>query len=454
VTPARPRAAVAALAAAALLAAACAPPPGERADAELPPAVGALSDPAALTPLFGALAAAEDDTAGDGTAGAPVVLVQLGDSHTASDAFTGRLRERLQARFGDGGRGMLPPGEPFDHYAPTGVAVEQSAGWTTARAGRDAVSVPIGLSGFTATSDDPSATVRLVPDPGQPPPTRASVGLGRRPGGGTLLVTMTPAEGDALTYRVVTDGRTPRLARFDLPPAGPIGALTLRPAGDGPVTIADVTLQRDGPGVVLDSHGLVGATAAVLDAADRLERDRQLAARAPAAILVAFGTNEAFSGLAGRDAYARTFGDAVAALAAAAPEAAVLVIGPPDGNRRRGPCTDGQTAVCLADPALAADAAAGGLCVWSPPADLATVQGVQAGVAADEGWAFWDWSAIMGGACGLHDWAAADPPLAWPDHVHPTPAGYALSADALFDDLMAAYAAWRADRPVAAVPGS
>ena len=39
--------------------------------------------------------------------------MQIGDSHTANDSFSGRLRELFQARFGDAGRGVLPPGVPY-----------------------------------------------------------------------------------------------------------------------------------------------------------------------------------------------------------------------------------------------------------------------------------------------------------------------------------------------------
>ena len=35
----------------------------------------------------------------------PVHIVQIGDSHTAGDAITGALRDALQARLGNGGRG-------------------------------------------------------------------------------------------------------------------------------------------------------------------------------------------------------------------------------------------------------------------------------------------------------------------------------------------------------------
>ena len=39
-----------------------------------------------------------------------VNILQIGDSHTAADHFSGRLRELFQASFGNAGRGMLPPG--------------------------------------------------------------------------------------------------------------------------------------------------------------------------------------------------------------------------------------------------------------------------------------------------------------------------------------------------------
>ena len=49
----------------------------------------------------------------------------------------------------------------------------------------------------------------------------------------------------------------------------------------------------------------------------------------------------------------------------------------------------------------------------------------------------------MGGVCGIDRMTAADPPLAMPDHVHLSHAGYEAIADMLFGDLMGAYDGWR-----------
>src|SRR5699024_5668170 len=56
-----------------------------------------------LAHFYQGLARLEDDPKNP----AIVRITQIGDSHTASDTFTGPLRHALQKRFGDGGRGYL-----------------------------------------------------------------------------------------------------------------------------------------------------------------------------------------------------------------------------------------------------------------------------------------------------------------------------------------------------------
>ncbi|RZJ96650.1 MAG: hypothetical protein EON88_06540, partial [Brevundimonas sp.] len=84
---------------------------------------GGLCQPEALAGVFAALAATEA-----GTRDRPVHILQIGDSHTAGDRITGKLRVDLQQRFGRAGRGVMPPGLPYDGYAPYQVTVAQR-GW-------------------------------------------------------------------------------------------------------------------------------------------------------------------------------------------------------------------------------------------------------------------------------------------------------------------------------------
>ena len=105
-----------------------------------------LSSPAALAPFFASLAALDDKEAR-----APVRILQIGDSHTANDSLSGRMRERLQGRFGAAGRGWLPAGIPFKYYRPHLVEVHET-GWQHVKP-TDPAGVAVGLDAIAAESE-------------------------------------------------------------------------------------------------------------------------------------------------------------------------------------------------------------------------------------------------------------------------------------------------------------
>jgi hypothetical protein len=87
---------------------------------------GGLCGVGELQPYFDKLAKAR------GRDGKPVHILQIGDSHSAGDAITGAWRDLLQGRYGSGGRGVLPPGRPYDGYITRGITATMSAGWSIA----------------------------------------------------------------------------------------------------------------------------------------------------------------------------------------------------------------------------------------------------------------------------------------------------------------------------------
>ena len=91
--------------------------------AGMPVCPGGLCQTEALAGLFEALAATEA-----GQRKRPVHILQIGDSHTAGDRITGAVRAALQVRFGNGGRGVLPPGIPYDGYRPMQVQATVASG--------------------------------------------------------------------------------------------------------------------------------------------------------------------------------------------------------------------------------------------------------------------------------------------------------------------------------------
>ena len=61
-------------------------------------------------------------------------LVFYGASHVASDLFTGVVRSRLQARFGDAGHGFVMPVAPWRSYRHQGVRIRgDEGGWESAK---------------------------------------------------------------------------------------------------------------------------------------------------------------------------------------------------------------------------------------------------------------------------------------------------------------------------------
>ncbi len=408
-----------------------------------------LGDPAKrLLPLWAALEEIEH-----GGARRPVEILQIGDSHTANGAFAGRMRELFQDKFGYDGRGMLQPGIPFDYYRPLLVTVEETQRWHLASSFRQTAQGPWGLAGVRETGSRPGERMILTSteDPGF---ARAYVEVLRQPGGGRLDIAVDSVPAAPIA---TSDGETaPGWAQIPVPPGS--HQLTLTPHGDGPVDLLSWGTDRGGTGVLYENFGIIGATVDIMGRWDQPIVKAELAERDPALILIAFGTNEGFATATDPAAYKEDFRERVRAVKAAAPNAAILVIGPPDGNRlyKR---SRGQVGACVAQvpegtpiavsSARQANAKAGSRTIWAPPPRLAELRAVQREVAQEEGWYFWDWSAAMGGPCSMHRWNQLDPPLSADDHVHLKQDGYRKTADALFNELMAHYARYRSLRPTA-----
>jgi len=370
-----------------------------------------------LAPLYAALAALDN-----GTARTPVQIVQIGDSHTANDGFSGRLRELFQQRFGDGGRGMLPPGVPFRYYKPEQVAVT-AQDWTTIGSLRESSPGPFGIAGVRQYADGPAVMTLRSTDP---------EGLGHveveawgQPGGGTLDAVWDG--GPAASFS--TDAKIPGPLFFTLPPGPRDAGLTLRARGDGSVDVLSWTAVHAGPGVVYSNLGTIGATIDNIGRWEPAAVREELARLHPALIVIAFGTNEGFADRTDMSAYPDLYAAEVEQLHAAAPQAAIAIIGPPDGTRavRRG-----QGAAYVCPPVQRGHS-------WAIPPKLGQVRAVERAFARARGYFYWDWSAAMGGPCSIDRWALTDPPMAAADHVHLLHPGYRATAELLYEALMRFY---------------
>jgi lysophospholipase L1-like esterase len=375
-----------------------------------------LTSPEALAPFFAAL--------DDATTRQPVRVLQIGDSHTANDSLSGRMRQRFQARFGAAGRGWLPAGVPYKYYRPQLVSVSES-GWTHVKP-KDNAGVALGLDAVAAESE-PRDAVMTIASTEAAGFDRFAVEYLTQPNGSAFTVSLDGGE----PVRVSTASAVTAITRFDLPLDRPARQVELRAEGRPPVALLGWDVERRTSGVIYENHGTIGATVGLLGQMTPEAVSYEMAERRPALLIVAFGTNEGFDDDLDLTRYAGRFAENVAALRRAARGVPVLILGAPDGNRVDKGCT--ATPCGGSDP-----------CAWHEPAKLGPVRDIERRAAAENGWAYWDWDGAMGGLCSIDRMSRANPPLAMPDHVHLSTPGYEAMADLLFGDLMRAYEAWKA----------
>lgn len=332
--------------------------------------------------------------------GAPVHIIQIGDSHSAGDMITSAWRSRLQARYGAGGRGVLAAGRPYQGYLTWGVTATQTAGWSVnssfGKSYREG-GPPLGISGFTQSARGAGESVGVTADTPDQAFDRITVCAIAQPGGGTLLLRMGAAEA-----RWPLTAPRPAPACRTMDSGAPVAAGSLTTADTGIVSITSFgTFRRDG-GLALSNLGVVGAQLAQFGRTSDDVLRAELAAYRPDLIVLAFGTNEGFAPDLSPDAYEAALREQVARIRRlSGAEVAILLLGAPDAARRVAQPADGQ-----------GDCGDG----WSVPRLLGEVRVRQQAVARALGLGFWDWSAAMGGRCASSRWVQAG--LMRGDHVH------------------------------------
>ncbi|MGE0551000.1 MAG: GDSL-type esterase/lipase family protein [Kofleriaceae bacterium] len=412
------------------------------------PSAAFLDAPAGtLDRLFAGFAAAER-----GDPNGRALLVFFGDSHTAGDAMTSRLRVTLQTKFGDAGRGLVAAGKPrARHYYQRDVRYGASGQWRSAIGGSRTDREPFGLVGIRVWGQQKGAQLWVA--------TCDDCSAGARTGQFEVLYQAGPDHG-LLRYRVddqpwqQLDTKTaeiepPHPGRHVIPVADGSHKLTLEHGGNGMLELYGVVLERLRPGVIVDSLGIVGRRLVQLRSWDWSIIGEQLATRDPRLVVLQYGTNEADDRLLDLQELARSLDDTILRIRAAAPAASILILGPPDMgvraagkacDRRKPPAKPSNAAV---DAPAAVDAGVAPECTWRTPAVLEQIIAVQRAAAVRNRVAFFDTFAALGGPDRMDGWVNADPRLAFKDHVHFTGAGYRMWADALSSALLDGYDQWR-----------
>lgn len=348
-------------------------------------------------------------------------IVQIGDSHTAGDLFTGGWRSLWQLEYGPGGRGMMSVGRPSSTYVTQGVTARQSGPWTatgllgpsTARSG-----TVLGPSGVTQTALRAGATATLSADSSAYQFDSFSICGLTGPDMGSLQVTLGPVVNE-ISFAAPDAGfdcfetRSPDLQ----------GQATLKTLEDKPVKLTSWTTRRGSSGIILSNLGVVSARLQHWMRLSDAVIAKELSVAKPNLLVLAFGTNEGFFSGLSVPTETDVLREQIRRLrSVAGMSVPILLLGPPDVTTAR---TD------IAVPMMAETVRCpGGRFV---PGNIARMRTLQKKLAAELNLGFWDWQGAMGGPCSSTSWTAQG--LQRGDFIHFTATGGTMLGQALATDL-------------------
>jgi lysophospholipase L1-like esterase len=364
--------------------------------------VRGVENPAALEKFFRSLSTVKRRIE-------PVRIMHFGDSHTAADILTAEIRRKFQAEFGDGGAGYMVPRNPMS-TPRRGVLSGATSGWTVdGIGGRVEVNGIYGLAGIglSTTQPDERAWIEATCN-------HFEVYYLRQPGGGKIDILVDGMSVLEEPLSLASDAPLPDYFTAPLP-ADRMHRIEVRTTAPGKTRILGIVTEHIAPGVSYDVLGINGARAKRLISWNDTAFVDNIVQRKPDLIIVAYGTNEVSDDDWTIESYQRMFAAILRRFRRAAPQASILVYGPPDRS----------------------DIALGG--------KMAAMIEAQRRAALEVGAAFWSSYGAMGGPGSMDVWASMG--LGQGDRVHLTKDGYIRMGSMFYEDVYDAFKKYQARAP-------
>jgi lysophospholipase L1-like esterase len=343
-----------------------------------------------------------------GEARRDAIVTVWGDSHTAADGWTSVLRSELQGRFGSGGRGFVTLGKPWRTHGQKQVTFANGPG-CEGHSMLEREPDPEGAYGLGGAYVLCRGKHAFVSTTFQERVDAVAIQLGGGPLAGTVEVLVDGASAGTRNIHTPSPIVNSWIVRL------PEGAreITVKSRDGKPFRSYGLSAHLHEAGVVVDALGVNGARAENLERIDEVHLMQAVARRKPSLVVLAYGTNEA-----GDDGDPAAYPDRVRRviekLRRGQPQAACLLVGPPDRSERVGDH-------------------------WETMTRLVAVAELQRRLAAEQRCAFFDTLAAIGGPGTIELWSREDPPRAQRDHVHYTWIGYTAWGQAIADALLTAY---------------
>jgi hypothetical protein len=332
--------------------------------------------------------------------GAMARMAVYSDSINGADQVTSTLRHLLQERFGDGGKGWVPiaPGWQYQRHQDVQWSIERK--WRRSVVNRG--NAPLhryGLGGVLSTNAVRGASASFGTAGSGPSGQRVSrfrLFYQAWPGGGDVTLRLSSGDEQVVSTQASdVEDREHELTA----PDGP-HTLTVQAAEPETFRGYGVVLERDGPGVVVDSLQLVGAFARVLRNFDPPHWQRQVRERGVDLLVFWLGGNDSVSRSVPfvRDAFVRDYTQVIKTARGGRPKASCLVVSVLDSADK----VDGQVRSRRRVPDVVA---------------------AQEEVASATGCAFLNAYEAVGGHGTVRRWYHASPRLVTGDYRHLTEAG-------------------------------
>jgi lysophospholipase L1-like esterase len=272
-----------------------------------------------------------------------VRILHFGDSHLAGEGSSQPFSHFFHTQYGDGGPGL---GLPWVSPQPQ-VTAHATPGWRKSRKAGGDKRMGLG-AGYLETwrAGEVAALEGKF--------SRFRIYLLDDAAGGKVAVTVDGHPQGELDL-LGPSGQMAMLAR-DLPPGLGSRRMEIRTTRGGLVRILGVALEG-ASGAIYSPLAFNGARLSWTRAIPDGLFQAQMKAEAPDLVILAFGTNEANEPEFSPDQYRRELDATLARFEQAAPRAALLLVGPPDGQLRQG--TSGSLSSVIAIQKAAAEARGG-----------------------------------------------------------------------------------------------
>ena len=350
--------------------------------------------------------------------GAIARVLYYGDSIIASDFVSGKLRRKLQDRFGDAGHGYAIVANAWPGWFHIDVARTASPNWLVSTCvGPYAKDGLYGLGCASFQSYHKSTWTEFATasrDKWGRKVSRFELEYLEQPGGGSIELLI---DGE-VRETIETASDETKVAYHTVKAEDGAHRFRIQTVDKRPVRVFGIRMERDVPGVTLSALGITGARARFLDKQNDAHWAAALRASKPDLICLAFGSNEVTDGgMYPMDKYRATLGAVMKQVEEALPNASYMLVGPPDMASKS--TTQGHTRTMV--PIIVKN---------------------QRELAKERGWAFWDQFRAMGGGGSMWAWVKAG--LGSKDMFHPTGRGGSMLGNWEYLALVEAFEKYKA----------